>query len=74
MRWACRSPRAQDRRFEDYNLVLAAAEAGGVALARVPLADAYLKRSELVRVAHEVDSVLRYYSHAKGRIGLRCWR
>ena len=47
----------------------------GVALARVPLADAYLKRSELVRVAHEVDSVLRYYFvHAKGRIGLRCWR
>ena len=44
-------PRAQDRRFEDYNLVLAAAEAAGVALARVPLADAYLKRSELVRVA-----------------------
>ncbi|VWD54674.1 LysR substrate-binding domain-containing protein [Burkholderia contaminans] len=62
-------PRAQDRRFEDYNLVLAAAEAGlGVALARVPLADAYLKRSELVRVSpHEVDSVLRYYFvHAKG--------
>ncbi len=62
-------PRAQDRRFEDYNLVLAAAEAGlGVALARVPLADAYLKRSELVRVSRrEVDSVLRYYFvHAKG--------
>src|ERR1700761_8658280 len=37
-------PRAQDLRFEDYTLVLAAAEAGlGVALARVPLADAYLE-------------------------------
>lgn len=62
-------PRAQDRRFEDYNLVLAAAEAGlGVALARMPLADAYLKRSALVRVdRREVDSPLRYYFvHAKG--------
>ncbi|MEN2471519.1 LysR substrate-binding domain-containing protein [Burkholderia sp. GS2Y] len=61
--------RAQDRRFEDYNLVLAAAEAGlGVALARTPLADAYLKRSALVRVSrHEVDSLLRYhFVHAKG--------
>ncbi|WP_175856208.1 LysR substrate-binding domain-containing protein [Burkholderia anthina] len=62
-------PRAQDRRFEDYNLVLAAAEAGlGVALARTPLADAYLGRSALVRVSrHEVDSLLRYhFVHAKG--------
>ncbi|RQR27651.1 LysR family transcriptional regulator [Burkholderia sp. Bp9143] len=62
-------PRAQDRRFEDYNLVLAAAEAGlGVALARMPLADAYLKRSALVRVSrHEVESLLRYhFVHAKG--------
>ena len=56
-------PRTQDRRFEDYTLVLAAAEAGlGVALARTPLADAYLRRSELVRVSrHEVASPLRYY-------------
>ncbi len=62
-------PRAQDRRFEDYNLVLAAAEAGlGVALARTPLADSYLKRSALVRVSrHEVESPLRYhFVHAKG--------
>ncbi|KAB0674529.1 LysR substrate-binding domain-containing protein [Burkholderia territorii] len=62
-------PRAQDRRFEDYNLVLAAAEAGlGVALARVPLAEAYLRRSALVRVSrHEVESLLRYhFVHAKG--------
>ena len=62
-------PRAQDRRFEDYTLVLAAAEAGlGVALARTPLADAHLARSGLVRVSrHEVASPLRYYFvHAKG--------
>ncbi|MFM0120797.1 LysR substrate-binding domain-containing protein [Paraburkholderia sp. RL18-101-BIB-B] len=62
-------PRPQDRRFEDYTLVLAAAEAGlGVALARVPLADAYLQRSGLVRVSrHEVASPLTYYFvHAKG--------
>ena len=61
--------RAQDRRFEDYTLVLAAAEAGlGVALARVPLADAYLQKSGLVRVSrHEVASPLTYYFvHAKG--------
>ncbi|WP_168795704.1 LysR substrate-binding domain-containing protein [Paraburkholderia aromaticivorans] len=62
-------PRLQDRRFEDYTLVLAAAEAGlGVALARVPLADAYLQRSGLVRVSrHEVASPLTYhFVHAKG--------
>jgi len=55
-------PRAQDRRFEDYTLVLAAAEAGlGGALARTPLADAYITRSGLVRVSrHEVASPLRY--------------
>ncbi len=45
-------PRQQDRRFEDYSLVLAAAEAGlGIALARAPLSDAWLKRSNLVRVS-----------------------
>jgi LysR family transcriptional regulator, glycine cleavage system transcriptional activator len=62
-------PRPQDRRFEDYTLVLAAAEAGlGVALARSPLADAYLGRSKLVRVSRrEIASPLRYYFvHAKG--------
>jgi LysR family glycine cleavage system transcriptional activator len=62
-------PRAQDRRFEDYTLVLAAAEAGlGVALARVPFADTYLRRSGLVRVGrHEIASPLTYYFvHAKG--------
>ncbi|WP_397452814.1 LysR substrate-binding domain-containing protein [Pseudomonas sp. NA-150] len=62
-------PRPQDRRFEDYTLVLAAAEARlGVALARTPFADSHLKRSGLVRVSHhEVASPLRFYFvHAKG--------
>ncbi len=43
--------RAQDRRFEDYTLVLSAAESGlGIALARLPLATAWLKQSKLVRL------------------------
>jgi LysR family transcriptional regulator, glycine cleavage system transcriptional activator len=56
-------PRTQDRRFEDYSLVLAAAEAGlGIALARVPFADAYLRHSGLVRVSgHTVKSPLHFY-------------
>lgn len=45
-------PRVQDRRFEDYTLVLAAAEAGlGIALARAPIVDAWLAQSPLVRVS-----------------------
>jgi DNA-binding transcriptional LysR family regulator len=45
-------PRAQDRRFEDYSLVLAAAQAGlGIALARAPVANAWLRRNDLVRVS-----------------------
>jgi LysR family transcriptional regulator, glycine cleavage system transcriptional activator len=62
-------PRAQDRRFEDYTLVLAAAEAGlGVVLARTPIAGAYIERSGLVRVSRrQVASPLSYYFiHAKG--------
>ncbi len=65
-------PRAQGPRFEDYNLVLAAAEAGlGVAPARPPPADAYLGylgRSALARVSRrDVDSLPRYhFVHAKG--------
>jgi LysR family transcriptional regulator, glycine cleavage system transcriptional activator len=44
-------PRANDRRFEDYTLVLAAAEAGlGIALGRSPIADRALARARLVRV------------------------
>jgi DNA-binding transcriptional LysR family regulator len=56
-------PRPQDRRFEDYTLVLAAAEAGlGVALARSPFADRALRDSGLVRLGeHEVPSPLAYH-------------
>ena len=44
--------RAGDRRFEDYDLVLAAAEAGlGVALLRSPLADDRLRSGALVRIS-----------------------
>jgi len=42
----------EDRRFEDYDLVLAAAEAGlGVALLRTPLAAAYVNSGKLVRIS-----------------------
>lgn len=57
-------PRPQDRRFEDYLLVLAAAEAGlGMALARSPMVDQELADSaSLVRLSRrEVDSPLRHY-------------
>lgn len=44
-------PRAQDRRFEDYNLVLDAAAHGlGIALARPPLADPQLAAGRIVSV------------------------
>lgn len=44
-------PRPHDRRFEDYNLVLDAAQHGlGVALARPPLAEALIKQGKLVAV------------------------
>ncbi len=44
-------PRAHDRRFEDYNLVLDAAMHGlGVALARPPLAEALIQQGRLVAV------------------------
>ena len=44
-------PRVQDRRFEDYNLVLAAAAHGlGVALARPPLAEGMIRSGTLVAV------------------------
>jgi LysR family transcriptional regulator, glycine cleavage system transcriptional activator len=55
-------PRSHDRRFEDYTLVLAAAEAGlGIALARVPVAAAWLARSRLVRVSDAVACPLTYH-------------
>lgn len=45
-------PRGGERRFEDYDLVLAAAESGvGIALARWPLAAASLQSGRLVRIA-----------------------
>ncbi len=44
-------PRPQDRRFEDYNLVLDAATCGlGIALARPPLAEALVRSGRLVAV------------------------
>lgn len=45
-------PKAEDRRFEDYDLVLAAAEASlGLALIRLPLAQAWLDSRALVAVS-----------------------
>jgi len=44
--------KAADRRFEDYDLVLAAAKSGlGVALLRAPLADEAIASGQLVRVS-----------------------
>ncbi|MBN4664484.1 LysR family transcriptional regulator [Pandoraea nosoerga] len=56
-------PRARDRRFEDYTVVLAAAEAGlGIALARAPLADAAIAKSRLRRLSDtEVECPLSYH-------------
>ncbi|WP_206956355.1 LysR substrate-binding domain-containing protein [Trinickia acidisoli] len=56
-------PRPQDRRFEDYNVVLSAAQAGlGIALAREPFSNRWLARSGLVRIGRfEVGSPLAYY-------------
>ncbi|MEZ0471140.1 LysR substrate-binding domain-containing protein [Luteimonas salinilitoris] len=48
-------PHARDRRFEDYDLVLAAAEAGlGVALLRVPLAQSALASGRLLPLGDHV--------------------
>lgn len=44
--------KAEDRRFEEYDLVLAAAEAGlGVALLRMPIAHQYLNSGRLQRIS-----------------------
>jgi DNA-binding transcriptional LysR family regulator len=44
-------PQGGEHRFDDYDLTLAAAEAGlGVALARLPLADGFLGSSRLIEV------------------------
>lgn len=55
--------RPTDRRFEDYTIVLAAAEAGlGIALARPPITDRYLKRSRLVPLSDSaVPGPRRFY-------------
>lgn len=57
------SPRARDRRFEDYPLCLAAAEAGlGVALAQCPLIDEVIGGMNLVRLPFpEAASPLSYF-------------
>lgn len=56
-------PDAGDRRFEDYDLVLAAAEGGlGLALLRLPLADAWLTSGRLVPVSpRRMDNPLGHY-------------
>lgn len=56
-------PRAHDRRFEDYGLVLAAAEAGlGIALARRPFADQAVRAAGLVPLSErDIESPLTYY-------------
>jgi len=56
-------PRPQDRRFEDYTLVLAAAEAGlGIALARAPFSDRAVQAAGLVRLGkQDVPSPLTYH-------------
>jgi DNA-binding transcriptional LysR family regulator len=56
-------PRPQDRRFEDYTLVLAAAEAGlGIALARAPFSDRAVQAGGLVQLGgQEVPSPLAYH-------------
>lgn len=49
-------PRWQDRRFEDYDSVLAAAAAGlGVALLRAPLADAWVADGRIAPVATRAE-------------------
>jgi LysR family transcriptional regulator, glycine cleavage system transcriptional activator len=74
-------PKSADRRFEDYDLVLAAAVAElGVALLRTPLADAYVRSGRLVRLSRSTVSderghylVMRNDEHRPGvlRIGER---
>lgn len=48
-------PRASDRRFEDYDLLIAAAEAGlGLALLRAPLAQTAIESGSLVRISNHM--------------------
>jgi LysR family glycine cleavage system transcriptional activator len=62
-------PKASDRRFEDYTLTLAAAEQGlGIALARAPMVNQYLRGNTLVRIHEcETDSPLNYFSLTRAR-------
>lgn len=56
-------PRPQDLRFEDYDVVLSAAEAGlGIALARMPYVTPQLAAGRLVRChAHECPNPVRFH-------------
>ncbi|MBB3659900.1 DNA-binding transcriptional LysR family regulator [Rhizobium sp. BK650] len=56
-------PRGQDRRFEDYNLVIDACQQGvGVALARPPLSDAAMASGRLVRICdREIDNHVSFH-------------
>ena len=56
-------PRIEDRKFEDYDLVLAAAEGSlGLALLRLPLAQAWLDSGKLVPVSNRSrPNPLRHY-------------
>lgn len=68
--------RAHDRRFEDYTLVLSAAESGlGIALARLPLASAWLQQSKLVRLDRRTVAKIRLRissSRQSRNAGRRC--
>lgn len=60
VKWRARS---SDRRFEDYDLAVAAAAAGlGIALLRSPMSDAELSQGRLVRLSkNQVPSRLSHY-------------
>ncbi|MBX5218078.1 LysR family transcriptional regulator, partial [Rhizobium sp. NLR9a] len=67
-RWLARegvdyTPRGQDRRFEDYNLVVDACAQGlGIALARPPLSDAALAAGRVVAVSQRtLDSHVAFH-------------
>ncbi|MFY8106885.1 MAG: LysR substrate-binding domain-containing protein [Elstera sp.] len=72
--WLGESPlrvaaRPQDRRFEDYQLVLAAAEAGlGIALLRLPMAQRVEARGSLRRLSARTATSL-LTTHAVTRLG-----
>lgn len=62
-------PRADDRQFEDYDLVLAAAEGSlGLALLRQPLAQGWLDSGRLVPISSQVqpNPQCHYLAHRQG--------